>query len=305
MPELTAELYAADGTRTGDVKLDPDIFGIEPNVDVMHQVVTAQLAAARSGTHSTKTRAEVRGGGRKPWRQKGLGRARQGSIRSPQWVGGGVAHGPKPRDYSQRTPKKMKRLALRSALSARAAEGRIKVVETFDVWDEPKTKNATALLGAMGVTGKVLLLAEDHEHVAIRSFRNIEGVIASNLGQANTYDVLWAETVIMSQGTLELGQSVPRGSETHAQRWADQTEYQRGASAQTESLPEAESKEPAYRGDNPPKGFDIKGNEDSMLYHRPDSSVYDLTIAEVWFATEEAAQAAGFTLAGTHPEEST
>jgi large subunit ribosomal protein L4 len=214
---LTADLFTADGEQAGEVDLNPEIFGIEPNVAVMHQVVTAQLAAARAGTHSTKTRAEVRGGGSKPWRQKGLGRARHGSIRSPQWVGGGVAHGPKPRDYSQRTPKKMKRLALRSALSARAADGRIKVVEDFDVWSEPKTKNATALLEAMGVTGKVLLLAEDHERTAIKSFRNIDGVIASNLGQANTYDVLWAETIVMSKGTLDLGQRVPRGTEEHAE----------------------------------------------------------------------------------------
>ncbi|GMQ98278.1 MAG: 50S ribosomal protein L4 [Acidimicrobiia bacterium] len=214
--KLTAQIYTADGTEKGEVDLNEDIFGIEPNADVMHQVVTAQLAAKRSGTHSTKTRAEVRGGGRKPWAQKGLGRARHGSIRSPQWVGGGVAHGPKPRDYSQRTPKKMKRLALRSALSVRAADGQIKVVETFDVWDAPKTKNATALLAAMGVTGKVLLIAEDHERMAIKSFRNLDHVIASNLGQANTYDVLWAETIIMSQGTLDLGQSAPRGTEEHA-----------------------------------------------------------------------------------------
>jgi large subunit ribosomal protein L4 len=213
----TAQLYSADGVSQGEVDLNPDIFGIEPNRDVMHQVVTAQLAARRAGTHSTKTRAEVRGGGRKPWRQKGLGRARHGSIRAPQWVGGGVAHGPKPRDYSQRTPKKMKRLALRSALSDRAANGHIKVVESFDVWDEPKTKNAVALLEAMGVTGKVLLIAEDHERSAIKSFRNLDHVIASNLGQANTYDVLWAETVIMSQGTLALGQTAPRGTEEHAQ----------------------------------------------------------------------------------------
>lgn len=213
---LTADLYTADGTPRGEVELNESIFGIEPNTDVMHQVVTAQLAAKRSGTHSTKTRAEVRGGGRKPWRQKGLGRARHGSIRSPQWVGGGVAHGPKPRDYSQRTPKKMRRLALRSALSARAAEGQIRVVESFDEWDAPKTKNATALLEAMGVTGKVLLLAEDHERTAIKSFRNLDHVIASNLGQANTYDVLWAETIIMSKGTLDLGQSAPRGTDEHA-----------------------------------------------------------------------------------------
>jgi large subunit ribosomal protein L4 len=182
----------------------------------MHQVVTAQLAAARAGTHSTKTRGEVRGGGRKPWRQKGLGRARHGSIRSPQWIGGGIAHGPKPRDYSQRTPKKMKRLALRSALSVRAADDRIKVVESFDVWDKPKTKNALGLLDAMGVSGKVLLLAEDHETTAIKSFRNIDRVIASSVGQANTYDVLWADTIVMSRGTLELGQGTPRGTEEHA-----------------------------------------------------------------------------------------
>lgn len=214
--KLTAELYEADGTRKGDVDLAPEVFGIEPNVPVMHQVVTAQLAAARAGTHSTKTRAEVRGGGRKPWRQKGLGRARHGSIRSPQWAGGGVAHGPKPRDYSQRTPKKMKRLALRSALSSRAADGQIKVVETFDDWTEPKTKQAVALLEAMDVSGKVLLIAEDHETVAIKSFRNLGRVIASSLGQANTYDVLWADTIVMSRGTLDLGQSIRRGTAEHA-----------------------------------------------------------------------------------------
>ncbi len=214
--KLTAELYSADGAVQGEVDLSPEVFGIEPNVAVMHQVVTAQLAAARAGTHSTKTRAEVRGGGRKPWRQKGLGRARHGSIRSPQWAGGGVAHGPKPRDYSQRTPKKMKRLALRSALSARAADGQIKVVETFEVWSEPRTKQAITLLDAMGVSGKVLLIAEDHEKVAIKSFRNLGRVIASSLGQANTYDVLWADVIVMSRGTLDIGQSVRRGTVEHA-----------------------------------------------------------------------------------------
>jgi len=237
VPDLSAELYTASGERTGDVELNPDIFGIEPNMEVMHQVVTAQLAAARAGTHSTKTRAEVRGGGRKPWRQKGLGRARHGSIRSPQWAGGGVAHGPKPRDYSQRTPRKMKRLALRSALSSRASYGQIKVVEAFDAWDAPRTKNAVALLDAMGVSGKVLLLAEDHERVAIKSFRNIDGVIASNVGQANTYDVLWAETVIMSKGTLELGQSVPRGTDEHAEEVASRES--RVASMEPEESPKS------------------------------------------------------------------
>ena len=241
---VSAALYSADGTNQGEVDLSPDIFGIEPNMDVMHQVVTAQLAAARAGTASTKTRAEVRGGGAKPWRQKGLGRARQGSIRSPQWVGGGVAHGPKPRDYSQRTPKKMRRLALRSALSARAAAGQIKVVETFDGWTEPKTKNATALLQAMEVSGKVLLIAEDDERSAIKSFRNIEGVIASNLGQANTYDVLWADTVIMSRGTLDLGQSVRRGE-------SREQEESRELRVASEEEPSAETTEPATRDPGP------------------------------------------------------
>ena len=222
--KLTADLYSADGKKQGSVELEPEIFGIEPNTAVMHQVVTAQLAAARAGTHSTKTRSEVRGGGRKPWRQKGLGRARHGSIRSPQWAGGGVAHGPKPRDYSQRTPKKMKRLALRSALSTRAAAGMIKVVDSFDAWDAPKTKNAVSLLEAMDIKGKVLLLAEDHETVAIKSFRNLGEVIASSVGQANTYDVLWADTIVMSQGTLELGQGTPRGTQEHAAQVKEDTE---------------------------------------------------------------------------------
>ena len=200
----------------GSVEVAESAFGTKFNEALIHQVVTAYLAGSRAGTKAQKNRAAVRGGGAKPWRQKGLGRARHGSIRSPQWAGGGVAHGPKPRDYSQRTPKKMRRLALRSALSARAAKGQIKVVETFETWDEPKTKQAVRLLDAMGVSGKVLLIAEDHERVAIKSFRNLGHVIASNLGQANTYDVLWADTIIMSQGTLDLGQSVPRGTEEHA-----------------------------------------------------------------------------------------
>src|ERR1700694_906232 len=135
----------ADGCAGGSVELPDEIFGIEPNVAVMHQVVTAQLAAKRAGTHSTKTRSEVRGGGAKPWRQKGTGRARQGSIRAPQWRGGGVAHGPHPRDYSQRTPKKMVRLALRSALSDRTAESKLIVVDDWGV-SEPKTKSGVQLL---------------------------------------------------------------------------------------------------------------------------------------------------------------
>src|SRR5438270_2803131 len=145
------------GAERGSVELDAAVFGIEPNTAVMHQVVTAQLAAARSGTHNTKTRAEVRGGGKKPWRQKGTGRARQGSSRSPHWAGGGVAIGPKPRSYAQKTPKKMVQLALRSALSDRAAEGRVAVVDAWD-FDSMKTRVGVAALDALGLEGRVLVV---------------------------------------------------------------------------------------------------------------------------------------------------
>src|ERR671931_1820646 len=144
------------GKASGKVELDDALFSIDPNVPVMHQVVTAQLAARRAGTQSTKTRAEVAGGGSKPWRQKGTGRSRQGSIRSPHWRGGGVAHGPRPRDYRQRTPKKMVQLALRSALSDRAAEGRIAVVQAWD-FDQPRTRDAVAALQTLGLEGRVLI----------------------------------------------------------------------------------------------------------------------------------------------------
>ena len=146
---MKLDVKTSSGSGAGTIDVPDELFGIEPNTAVMHQVVTAQLAAARSGTHSTKTRAEVRGGGAKPWRQKGTGRARQGSIRAPHWRGGGVAHGPKPRDYRQRTPKKMIKLALRSALSDRAAADKVVVVDTWG-WDTPSTKSAKAALEALG-----------------------------------------------------------------------------------------------------------------------------------------------------------
>lgn len=201
MAEVKAPLFSADGTAKGEVKLDAEIFGIEPNLAVLHQVITGQLAGARSGTASTKTRGEVRGGGRKPWRQKGLGRARQGSIRAPHWVGGGVAHGPKPRDFSQRTPKKMKRLALRSALSARASEEAVKVIDDFD-WAAPKTKQAVALLEAIGVGGKALVVLSQLDGVAARSFRNLPQVILAEPGHLTPYDVLWADQLVFTTHTV-------------------------------------------------------------------------------------------------------
>lgn len=201
MADIKAPLFKADGAANGEIKLDAEVFGIEPNMDVLHQVVTAQLAAARGGNASTKTRGEVRGGGRKPWRQKGLGRARHGSTRSPIWTGGGIAHGPRPRDYSQRTPKKMKRLALRSALSARASEAAIMVVEDFD-WAAPKTKQAVHLLGAMEASGKTLVVLNQLEGSAAKSFRNLPEVRMVEPGHLTAYDVLWSDQVVFTSHTV-------------------------------------------------------------------------------------------------------
>jgi len=207
MTSLT--MKTAAGADAGSVELPDDIFGIEPNVAVMHQVVTAQLAAKRAGTHSTKTRAEVRGGGAKPWRQKGTGRARQGSIRAPQWRGGGVAHGPKPRDYSQRTPKKMVRLALRSALSDRAAESKVIVVDNWAI-DAPKTKDAVRLLEAIGLRTKgerearVLVVLFRTDEAAWKSMRNLgERVQIVLPEELNTYDVLVNDWLVFSESSLE------------------------------------------------------------------------------------------------------
>jgi len=168
---------------------------------VMHQVVTAQLAAARSGTQSTKTRAEVSGGGAKPWRQKGTGRARQGSSRAPHWTGGGVTHAPKPRSYKQKTPKKMVQLALRSALSDRAAESRVLVVDAWD-FAGPKTKDAKALLGSLGVSGKALIVVGHDDIAAAMSFRNLPEVHVLLAGELNAYDVLCSDWVVFSEATL-------------------------------------------------------------------------------------------------------
>ena len=205
----TLTVKKADGADGGSVDLPEDIFGIEPNVAVMHQVVTAQLAAKRAGTHSTKTRAEVAGGGAKPWRQKGTGRARQGSIRSPHWRGGGVAHGPKPRDYSQRTPKKMVKLALRSALSDRAADGKVVVVDDWGI-DEPKTKAAKQLLEALGLRTRgereqrVLVVLFRTEDAAWKSLRNLgERVQIVLPEELNTYDVLVNDWLVFSQASLD------------------------------------------------------------------------------------------------------
>jgi large subunit ribosomal protein L4 len=204
----TVTMRDGTGAEAGTVELPDAVFGIEPNVSVMHQVVTAQLAAARAGTHSTKTRSEVRGGGAKPWRQKGTGRARQGSIRSPQWRGGGVAHGPKPRDYRQRTPKKMVSLALRSALSDRCALDKVVVVSEWPM-SAPRTKDAIALLEALDLRVKgtrperVLVVLDRSEEAVWKSFRNLgERVQIILTNELNAYDVLVNDSIVFSRATL-------------------------------------------------------------------------------------------------------
>lgn len=199
MPEVA--LLSAGGDSVGTVDLDDHTFGIEPNTAVLHQVVTAQLAARRAGTHSTKTRAEVSGGGAKPWKQKGTGRARAGSSRSSVWVGGGISHGPKPRSYAQRTNKKMIALATRSALSDRCAEGKLVVVDAWR-FDSPSTKAARAALAALGVEGKALVVVNRDDDNTILSFRNLPEVHLLASDQLNAYDILVNDYVVFSQATL-------------------------------------------------------------------------------------------------------
>jgi large subunit ribosomal protein L4 len=199
---VNVDVRTPTGETTGQVDLDDAIFGAKVNGPLMHQIVVAQLAAARSGTHNTKTRGEVRGGGAKPWRQKGTGRARHGSTREPQWKGGGVTFGPKPRDHAPAVPKKMKAAALRSALSARAAEGKVVVADGLS-FERPRTKDAVGALKAWGVEGKVLLvLTKDEVNVAY-AFRNLPGVHVLASDQLNTYDVLDAGTVIFTRTSLQ------------------------------------------------------------------------------------------------------
>ncbi len=193
------------------VELDQEIFGVEPNMAVMHQVVTAQLAARRAGTHSTKTRAEVRGGGAKPWKQKGTGRARQGSIRAPHWVGGGVAHGPKPRSYAERTNKKMKRLALRCALSDRASDQRIIVLKSWGLAG-PSTKDGKAALAELDISGRVLVVTGRDDEAVWKSLRNLPEVHLLYGDQLNTYDVLVSDYVVFTEAALPASETAGSAS---------------------------------------------------------------------------------------------
>tara|TARA_B100001250_G_scaffold380128_1_gene371334 strand:- start:245 stop:901 length:657 start_codon:yes stop_codon:yes gene_type:complete len=208
----TVDIKKSDGAKSGTVELDENIFGIEPNVAVMHQVVNAQLATKRSGTHSTKTRAEVRGGGAKPWKQKGTGRARAGSSRIPHWRGGGIALGPKPRDYSQRTPKKMKRLALRSALSDRASSNSVYVVDAWE-FDTPSTKAAKTALEAIGTEGKVLIITDLQDVNTEKSFRNLSNVNVLSSDQLNVFDILVSDSIVFTKNNLPTMNQVSASSQ--------------------------------------------------------------------------------------------
>jgi large subunit ribosomal protein L4 len=190
-------------TSTVDVQLPAEIFGVQTNIPLIHQVVVAQLAAARQGTHKTKTRGEVSGGGKKPYRQKGTGRARQGSTRAPQFAGGGVVHGPVPRDYEQRTPKKMKAAALRGALSDRARDGRVIVVDRLVEGDVPNTKSAVALIKGVTEHKHVLVVLQRTDEVSYKSLRNVPTVHLLDVGQLNTYDVLVNDAVVFTQGAYD------------------------------------------------------------------------------------------------------
>ncbi|GAA2870096.1 50S ribosomal protein L4 [Actinoplanes cyaneus] len=199
----SVDIINAEGTKTGSVDLPANVFEAQANIPLMHQVVVAQLAAARQGTHKAKTRGEVAGGGKKPYKQKGTGRARQGSIRAPQFTGGGVVHGPVPRDYSQRTPKKMKAAALRGALSDRARDGRVFVVESFVTGETPSTKAAVATLRKVAQTTKVLVVLDSQDELNWISLRNEPTVHLIEAGQLNTYDVLVADEVVFTKVALD------------------------------------------------------------------------------------------------------
>ena len=201
---LKIDVHTPAGKKDGSVELPAELFDVEPNIALMHQVVDAQLAAKRQGTHSTKTRGEVRGGGKKPYRQKGTGRARQGSTRAPQFAGGGVVHGPQPRDYTQRTPKKMKAAALRGALSDRARANQVHVVSGLVDGDTPSTKTARKVLESVTQARRVLVVLNRTDEVAWVSVRNLPHVHVIAPDQLNTYDVLVNDDVVFTKDSLDV-----------------------------------------------------------------------------------------------------
>jgi len=320
MSDISVEIMSVEGKKAKKLSLPEPIFGRELNVPLIHQVVVAQQAAARQGTHSTKTRGEVSGGGAKPWRQKGTGRARQGSRRAPQWAGGGIVHGPKPRSYAQRTPKKMIAQALCSALSQRVAEERLFVLESIVSTDVPSTKKALEALQVVGDYASAVVVLHRDEDIAWLSLRNVPNVHALAVDQLNVYDIISNDVIVFTKPALEefllrfgvteiveepvkpakSAKTVTAPTpleveepETDQAETADDTADQGTETEASEEL--KDYGEGSYRGTNPPEGFDIKGNEDSMKFHTTASPWYKRTHAEVWFNSPEAAKQAGFT----------
>jgi large subunit ribosomal protein L4 len=295
----SVDVLSPEGKKGGSVELPDHVFDVTANVPLMHQVVVAQQAAARAGTHDTKTRGEVRGGGKKPYRQKGTGRARQGSTRAPQFAGGGVVHGPTPRDYTQKTPKKMKAAALRGALSDRARAGLVHVVSAVVAGDTPSTKAARKAIEAIigDAVERVLVVIGRDDEVSWMSLRNLPTVHLIAPDQLNTYDVLVNDSIVFTKEALETFLAGPIAVPTRASAKASARESEtvglEKASAAEEGPHGPQSHAPLADGSQP-EGFPVKGNTDSMLYHVPGSSFYARTEAEVWFASAEAAEAAGF-----------
>jgi len=240
------EILDLEGESTGSFELPANVFDVQANIPLMHQVVVAQLAAARQGTHKAKTRAEVSGGGKKPYKQKGTGRARQGSTRAPQFTGGGVVHGPVPRDYSQRTPKKMKAAALRGALSDRAREGRLHVVEGFVDGETPSTKTAMAALAKATEATRVLVVLGSTDETNWLSLRNVPSVHLIEAGQLNTYDVLCADDVVFTTEAMAeflgvpveaTGEKAAKPAKKAAKKAADKAEDADDAEAKADAKP--------------------------------------------------------------------
>ncbi|HEY0645577.1 MAG TPA: 50S ribosomal protein L4 [Nocardioides sp.] len=297
--------------KTVKVDLPAEIFDVEVNIPLIHQIVVAQQAAARQGTHATKTRGEVRGGGRKPYKQKGTGRARQGSTRAPQFAGGGTVHGPQPRSYDQRTPKKMKAAALRGALSDRARNDRVHVVDGLVSGDKPSTKAALAALTSLTDRVGYLVVLERSDAITWLSLRNAPEVHIVAVDQLNTYDVLAADDVVFTKGAYdafvggtaaapaakaEKPAKAAKAETTEVKAFADVPAADEAAADEAPALPKGAKA--TLKSGNAPKGYDIKGNADSGLYHEPDGQWYDATEAEFWFKSAEDAEAAGFKRAG-------
>ncbi|WP_210439920.1 50S ribosomal protein L4, sunset domain variant [Nocardioides xinjiangensis] len=270
--------------QTVQVDLPAEIFDVEVNIPLIHQVVVAQQAAARQGTHATKTRGEVRGGGKKPYKQKGTGRARQGSTRAPQFAGGGTVHGPQPRSYDQRTPKKMKAAALRGALSDRARNGRVHVVDGLVSGDKPSTRAALAALTSLTDRVGYLVVLERSDAITWLSLRNAPEVHIVAVDQLNTYDVLAADDVVFTKGAYDVfvgGATAPAAGSTTGTDAADEPALPAGAKA------------PLKSGKNP-KGYEVLGQQSGTYLVEGDAG-YDVAGGDFWFKSVEDAEAAGLT----------